>query len=375
MQIYVVGGAVRDLLLGKAVFDRDFVVVGATPDEMIALGYQQVGRDFPVFLHPDTHEEYALARTERKTAPGYGGFVFHADPGVTLEEDLLRRDLTINAMAQTLDGATLIDPYGGQQDLKQRLFRHVGPAFVEDPVRLLRVARFAARFPDFRLALETRALLVAMVANAEVDALVPERVWAELARGLMAEQPSSMIMLLADVGALARVAPGAPSSALSLAALDSAAAAALPLASRVAVWLVAGALDAAQIGALCEHLKTPAEVRDCALQLRFMTDSLTLAPEPNAKQVLYLLERSDALRRSERFGLLLDALALVRPADKSAVMWQNSLRRGLEVIRSVDTRAVANAAQGGDIGEAMRAARLDALQQAMVDPTAERGIK
>jgi tRNA nucleotidyltransferase (CCA-adding enzyme) len=223
LQIYVVGGAVRDQLLGKPVFDRDYVVVGATQEEMIELGYQAVGRDFPVFLHPTTHEEYALARTERKTAPGYAGFVFHADPSVTLEEDLLRRDLTINAMAQTLDGATLIDPCGGRQDLEGRWFRHVGPAFVEDPVRLLRVARFAARFPDFRLAPETHALLVAMVDNGEVDALVAERVWAELARGLIAEQPSSMIALLADVTALARVAPGAPTSAAALLALDAAA--------------------------------------------------------------------------------------------------------------------------------------------------------
>ncbi len=374
MQIYVVGGAVRDQLLGETVFDRDFVVVGATPEEMIALGYQQVGRDFPVFLHPQTHEEYALARTERKTAPGYGGFVFHADPSVTLEEDLQRRDLTINAMAQTLDGATLIDPYGGRQDLEGRWFRHVGPAFVEDPVRLLRVARFAARFPEFRLVPETRSLLVAMVDNGEVDALVAERVWAEVARGLMAQRPSSMIALLDDVGALSRVAPNAPTSAASLAALDAAAALALPLPARVAVWLVAGELDAARIAGLCQHLRTPVEMREFALSLSFMTDTFANAPEPNAKQVLYLLERSDALRRSERFTLLLDALALVMPQHRSVISWQDSVRRGLEVMRSIDTRAVAQAARGGDVGEAMRAARLAALQQAM-DPSAERGPK
>ena len=371
MQIYVVGGAVRDQLLGKPVFDRDYVVVGATPKEMIELGYQTVGRDFPVFLHPTTHEEYALARTERKTAPGYAGFVFHADPTVTLEEDLLRRDLTINAMAQTLDGATLIDPCGGRRDLEGRWFRHVGPAFVEDPVRLLRVARFAARFPDFRLAPETRALLIAMVDNGEVDALVAERVWAEVARGLMAEKPSSMIELLDDVTALARVAPGAPVSSTALTALDAAAAGMLSLSSRVAVWLVAGGLDQVQIEALCMRLKTPVEVRDFSLSLRFMTETFAAMPEPNAKQVLYLLERSDALRRSERFSLLLDALPLVRPEDGAVMLWQDCARRGLEVIRSVDTRVVADAARGGDIGEAMRAARLAALQHAMLDPTAE----
>lgn len=375
MQIYVVGGAVRDQLLGKPVSDRDYVVVGATQQEMIELGYQSVGRDFPVFLHPITHEEYALARTERKTAPGYAGFVFHADPFVTLEEDLLRRDLTINAMAQTLDGATLIDPYGGRQDLEGRCFRHVGPAFVEDPVRLLRVARFAARFPDFHLAPQTRTLLLAMVGNGEVDALVAERVWAEVARGLMAEKPSSMIALLDDVTALARVAPGAPTSAAALTALDAAAAGALPIASRMAVWLVAGGLDALRISALCEHLKTPVEVRDFGVSLCFMTEAFSAMPEPNAKEVLYLLERSDALRRSERFFLLLDAIPLVRPDDQALLLWQDCVRRGLDVIRSVDSRAVAQAARGGDIGEAMRAARLAALQHAMVESTAERRSK
>ena len=333
------------------------------------------GVTFPVFLHPETHEEYALARTERKTAPGYAGFVFHADTEVTLEQDLLRRDLTINAMAQTLDGSTLIDPCGGQQDLAGRWFRHVGPAFVEDPVRLLRVARFAARFPDFRLADETRSLLVAMVDNGEVDALVSERVWAEVARGAMAEQPSRMIAMLNEVGALQRVAPGAPTSSASLAALDAAAAKGLPLAIRVAAWLVAGQLDAQRIGELSEHLRVPVEVRDFSIQLCFMTEAFAATPEPNPKQVLYLLERSDALRRSERFAQLLDALALVRPAEPAVAIWQARTRRGLELIRTIDTRAVAKAARGQDIGEAMRAARLAALQHAMVDPTTERGSR
>ena len=184
MQAFVVGGAVRDELLGLPVQDHDWVVVGATPEDMVAQGFRPVGKDFPVFLHPDTHEEYALARTERKTAPGYHGFVFHTAPDVKLEDDLIRRDLTINAMAKAEDG-TIVDPYGGLQDLENRVFRHVSPAFAEDPVRILRLARFAARFPEFTVADPTLALMRSMVEAGEVDALVPERVWQELARGLM----------------------------------------------------------------------------------------------------------------------------------------------------------------------------------------------
>ena len=190
---YLVGGAVRDDLLGVTGGDRDWVVVGATPTEMLEAGFVPVGRDFPVFLHPQTHEEHALARTERKTAPGYHGFSFHADPSVTLEDDLARRDLTVNAMARDEHGA-LIDPYGGARDLRDGVLRHVGEAFVEDPVRILRLARFAARLPEFRVADETAALMRRMVQAGEVDALVPERVWQELSRGLMEARPSRAAM-------------------------------------------------------------------------------------------------------------------------------------------------------------------------------------
>ncbi|OZA13922.1 MAG: multifunctional CCA tRNA nucleotidyl transferase/2'3'-cyclic phosphodiesterase/2'nucleotidase/phosphatase, partial [Hydrogenophilales bacterium 17-62-8] len=206
MKTYIVGGAVRDRLLGLPVADRDYVVVGASPEQMVALGYQPVGKDFPVFLHPETHAEYALARTERKSGTGYKGFTVHAAPDVTLEEDLSRRDLTINAIAEDSDGA-LIDPYGGQRDLAARTFRHVSEAFAEDPVRILRVARFAARFTAFTVAAETNALMRQMVDNGEVDALVPERVWQEIARGLMEAQPSRMFHVLRDCGALARLLP------------------------------------------------------------------------------------------------------------------------------------------------------------------------
>jgi len=207
MKAYVVGGAVRDRLLGLPVNDRDWVVVGSTPEALHQAGFTPVGSDFPVFLHPQTHEEYALARTERKSGRGYQGFVVQASPDVTLEQDLARRDLTINAIAQDPDTGALIDPYGGQHDLAQRVFRHVSPAFVEDPVRLLRLARLAARFTDFTVAPETLALLRQMVQQGEVDALVPERVWQELSRGLMAARPDRMLQVLRDCGALARLLP------------------------------------------------------------------------------------------------------------------------------------------------------------------------
>ena len=208
LEVYLVGGAVRDRLLGLPVQERDYVVVGATAAELRARGFQQVGRDFPVFLHPDTKDEYALARTERKTAPGYHGFTVHADPDVTLEQDLERRDLTINALAQDPQGR-LTDPYGGRADLEQRLLRHVSPAFAEDPVRILRVARFAARLEPlgFRVADETLGLMRAMVAAGEVDALVPERVWQELVRALGEARPSRFFEVMRDCGALERLLP------------------------------------------------------------------------------------------------------------------------------------------------------------------------
>ena len=206
MQVYMVGGAVRDQLLGLPVQDRDFVVVGSTPEAMIADGFKPVGKDFPVFLHPQTHAEYALARTERKTAKGYKGFAVHAAPDVTLEQDLARRDFTINAMAQASDG-TLIDPYHGAQDIQQQVLRHVSDAFVEDPVRILRAARFLARFTHFNVAAETMQLMKTMVAQGEVDALVPERVWQELSKGLMEAQPSRMFEMLRACGALKKILP------------------------------------------------------------------------------------------------------------------------------------------------------------------------
>src|SRR4051812_16207697 len=268
MKVYTVGGAVRDELLGLPVEDRDYVVVGATPEDMIALGYRPVGKDFPVFLHPETHEEYALARTERKTAPGYHGFQFHAAPDVTLEEDLERRDLTLNAIERDENG-DLIDPFNGVDDLTAGILRHVSPAFAEDPVRILRVARFAARF-GFEIAAETAELMREMVTSGEVDALVPERVWQELSRGLMEERPSRLFEVLRECGALERIAPelavifeDAEQAQETIEALDDAAGAGAPLETRFAV--LARALDPYAIDALAGRLKLPSAVRDLAV--------------------------------------------------------------------------------------------------------------
>jgi tRNA nucleotidyltransferase (CCA-adding enzyme) len=259
VEIYAVGGAVRDELLGLAVQDHDYVVVGATPEQMEALGYKPVGRDFPVFLHPQTHAEYALARTERKTARGYKGFTVYAAPDVTLEEDLQRRDLTINAMARDAAGR-LVDPFGGERDLRAGVLRHVSEAFVEDPVRLLRVARFAARF-GFTVAPETLALMREMVAAGEVDALVAERVWQELARGLMEPRPLAMLDVLEATGAIARVLPewAAVDRSVARRALEAAAAQGAGLATRYAL-LFAGA-DAATVERASDRLRAARRTR------------------------------------------------------------------------------------------------------------------
>lgn len=333
MKIYIVGGAVRDGLLGLPVQDRDYVVVGATPDDMIARGFTQVGKDFPVFLHPDTHEEYALARTERKTAPGYKGFTFDAAANVTLEEDLLRRDLTINAIAQAEDN-TLIDPFGGQKDLQQKVFRHVSSAFAEDPVRILRVARFAARFTDFAVAPETNALMQQIVASGEIDALVPERVWQELARGLMEEKPSRMFDVLRACGALSRILPeldalwGVPqpekhhpeidTGVHIMMVVDLAAQNDYALPIRFAAlmhdlgkgttppdeWPRHHGHEARSVqlvDAVCRRLKIPNECRDLALMTAREHGNVGRALELRSSTIVNLLERCDAFRKPQRF--------------------------------------------------------------------------
>lgn len=356
MKIYTVGGAVRDALLGLEVKDRDHVVVGATPEQLLDRGFTPVGKDFPVFLHPDTHEEYALARTERKTAPGYKGFVFHTDPSVTLEQDLIRRDLTINAMALDEDG-TLIDPHGGQRDIAARLLRHVSQAFAEDPVRILRLARFAARFEGFAVAPETMSLMVSMVAAGEVDALVAERVWQEFAKGLMEHRPSRMLQILGECGALGRLLPGLVVNRHLLECVDSAAADGKSLPARWAV--LAGSAGEAQARALSERVKAPGECRDLAVLLAREGSALARAGAADAETTLALLERCDALRRPERFAEVLEAASAVDAVNASSAA---RLRAALGVVRGIDAGAVARATTDrGQIPARVHAARIAAL--------------
>ena len=326
-QIYRVGGSVRDELLGLPAGDRDWVVVGATPEQMLAQGFQAVGKDFPVFLHPQSHEEYALARTERKTAPGYKGFAVHFSPDVTLEDDLLRRDLTINAIARAADGS-LVDPFHGQADIQARIFRHVSPAFREDPVRILRLARFAARFPDFTIAPGTLALMREMTAAGEVHALVAERVWQELSRGLMSQRPSRMLQVLDQAHALRILLPHLPAPDTQpdwLTALDASAAAHDPLPVRFAI-LMAGMtipeepcieLGPKMVTSVTEQAKALRASNECTDAATRLVSEIPgpvpqaarqwfLSPErQNAEALLALFNRHDAWRRPERLRLLL----------------------------------------------------------------------
>jgi tRNA nucleotidyltransferase (CCA-adding enzyme) len=406
MRLYVVGGAVRDALLGLPASDRDWVAVGANPDELLALGYKPVGRDFPVFIHPATGEEVALARTERKSGRGYRGFTVHAAPGVTLEEDLSRRDLTINAIAQAEDG-TLIDPHGGQRDLQARVFRHVSPAFVEDPVRLLRVARLAARFADFTVAPETAALLAQMVAEGEVDALVPERVWQELSRGLMLPRPSRMFEVLRQCGALARLLPevdrlwGVPqrpehhpevdTGVHLMMVLDCCARLDAPLPVRWACLghdLGKGTTPPAEWPRHIAHEARSARlVRDMGRRLRVSVECNELADvvarehgnvhrsgDLNAAALMRLFERCDALRRPQRFADLLLACECDARGrlgrEEEAYAPAKRLPPLLAAALAVDSAALAADAQarglaGPAIGAAIQAARARALAAAL----------
>lgn len=401
MKIYAVGGSVRDELLGLPVTDRDYVVVGATPQQMIDAGYKAVGADFPVFLHPETHEEYALARTERKTAPGYKGFHFHAAPTVTLEEDLARRDLTINAMAKDADGH-IIDPHGGRADLNHKLLRHVSDAFVEDPVRVLRVARFAARYASrgFRIADETMTLMQTIVANGEVDHLVPERVWQELARGLMEPAPSVMFNTLRAAGALARIAPeidrlyGVPQSASShpeidtgvhvMMVIDAAAKRNFNLPIRFAALthdLGKGVTSPQMlprhrghekksvelVKQMSERLRIPAECRDLAIAVAAWHGEVHRALELDAEHLTLLFEGTDALRRPERFAEILDACAADHHGrlgfDDVPYPQQRYLQDALVRLQALDQGEIAARSAPSNIANAIRSAKHAALQQ------------
>jgi len=410
MKTYVVGGAVRDSLLGEPVNDRDWVVVGASPQDMLDAGFLPVGKDFPVFLHPQTHEEYALARTERKTGPGYRGFEVYAAPDVTLEDDLVRRDLTINAIAQE-EGGTLVDPHGGRRDLEARVLRHVSDAFVEDPVRILRLARFAARWPAFSVAPETTALMQRMVADGEVDALVAERVWQELSRGLMERAPARMVEVLRSVGALARLLPevdalfGVPqppahhpevdTGVHTLMVLDRCAATAQPLPVRYACLvhdLGKGTTPAdvlprhighegrgeKLIRRVNERLRVPLECGELALLTAREHTNVHASEKLNAAAIMRLLERSDAFRRPERFLQMLAACecdATGRLGLQDTPYPQRARLAGaLRIAQDVDTRSVSAQAlerglKGPAIADAIRRARVEALAIALnTDP-------
>jgi len=364
MKVYKVGGAVRDELLGLPVKDRDHVVVGATPEEMERLGYRPVGKDFPVFLHPGTHEEYALARTERKTGRGYKGFTVYTTPDVTLEDDLARRDLTINAIAKDESTGGLIDPFNGVADLKAGVLRHVSPAFAEDPVRILRVARFAARF-GFGIAPETLDLMRKMVADGEADALVPERVWQEFAKGLVEPAPRRMFDALEACGALERVLPEwrRLDGPRALGALDCAANLGHPLPVRFAVLFAGGPVDAADEGSA--RLRAPMDCRDLAvLAARWAERVRGARRRREAEELVELLERADAFRRPERFGSLVDACE----CDASAIGDADPARkpfieRALAAARGVDAGAIA-AANPPDVAGAVRGARVAAVRAA-----------
>ncbi|MHB1215433.1 MAG: multifunctional CCA addition/repair protein [Thiobacillus sp.] len=397
MKTYIVGGAVRDRLLGLPVVDRDHVVVGATPDAMVALGFQPVGKDFPVFLHPKTHEEYALARTERKSGHGYKGFTVYAAPEVTLEADLQRRDLTINAMAEDETGA-LIDPHGGQRDLAARVFRHVSAAFAEDPVRILRVARFAARFTDFAVAPETLALMRQMVDNGEVDALVPERVWQEVARGLMEVQPSRMFQVLRDCGALARLLPeidrlfGVPqppqhhpeidTGVHVMLVVDWAARQGASLPVRFAAlthdlgkgatlpehWPSHHGHEAKSVElvrVLSERIRVPADCRDLAVAVARDHGNVHRALELRPGTIVELLERVDAFRRPERFEAFLLACECDfrgRPGyEDKPFPAADYLRQALHAALTIEAAAVARSVEPAHIREAIFLARTAAV--------------
>ena len=416
MQIYMVGGAVRDKLLGRPVNDHDWVVVGATPEQMLAQGYLPVGRDFPVFLHPETREEYALARTERKSGRGYRGFVVQSSPDVTLEEDLSRRDLTINAIAASADRTSaggIFDPYSGARDIEARVLRHVTESFREDPVRILRVARFAARFTDFTVAPETMQLMREMVEHGEVDHLVPERVWQELARGLMEEKPSRMFEVLRACGALQVLLPevarlwGVPQRAEYhpevdtgvhlMMVLDMAARLQVPLTVRFACLvhdLGKGTTPARvlprHIGheersarllrTLAERLRVPVDCRDTADVVAREHGNIHRSSALSAAALVRLLERCDAIRKPERFTEILLACECDARGrlgfEEAAYPQRQRLAAVLQAAQSVVTRdiaarAAAQGITGPQVGKLIHQARVDAVAHWLREAAAE----
>ena len=417
MKVFVVGGAVRDALMGLPVNDRDWVVVGSTPEAMTAQGYLPVGKDFPVFLHPKTREEYALARTERKTARGYKGFAVQAAPDVTLEEDLARRDLTVNALAvpealahqpPSAWAGQIVDPYDGQCDLQAKLLRHVTGAFAEDPVRILRLARFAARFADFTVANETMALMRQMVEDGEVDHLVPERVWQELAKGLMAEKPSRMFEVLRACGALRVLLPevdrlwGVPqrpeyhpevdTGVHMMLVMNMSARLNTPLSVRVGCLMHDLGKGTTPTDVLprhighegrsvkllqkvCERLRVPTDCKALAEVVAREHGNIHRSAELNAEALMRLLERCDAIRQPERFALVLQACECDARGrlgfEEAAYPQAGRLLQAHRAALSVETAPIAHAAEmqglkGPQIGEQITQARVKAIAQTLL---------
>ena len=374
MKIYAVGGAIRDTLMGLPMHDIDYVVVGSSVDEMLAKGFSPVGKDFPVFLHPETHAEYALARTERKTGKGYKGFLFHADPAVTLDQDLERRDLTINAMAQemNLDGkliGSVIDPYNGQRDLAEKVFRHVSDAFAEDPLRLLRIARFAARFPEFIVADETMTALKAIVESGELNALSPERIWQELARGLVASKPMRMFQVLLDTGAAKTIlSPSVVAELQKVLCRENLMAHLLAtpanLESRCAVVLMN--TPASEIRFWSECVRMPIEVRDFSEIFSELNVFISKNPHGvyQVVDVLSWFNRADVWRKPDRAQALLDLMNRIG-LNVSGLIKAMQQAQALNPADIIAGLAAEDRSNGERIRSAVETARLAAITVAL----------
>ncbi len=359
VKIYLVGGAIRDALLGMPVVEQDWVVVGAEPESLLNKGFLPVGKDFPVFLHPKTQEEYALARTERKVAPGYAGFQFHADSSVTLAEDLQRRDLTINAIAQDEQGQ-LIDPFNGQQDINKRCLRHVSAAFIEDPVRVLRIARFAAKLVGFTVAAETQALLCDMVKNGEVDALVPERVWKECSRALLCAEPWRFFEVLADCYALAVVFPKLIWSTQKKDYLQQALSE--KASAEICFALLLHDLTESDANALCQLLKVPKSFSEQALLL-IKNYPLLSEKKQTAESLLLLLKKTDALRRPERFMAWLKSAEIIDGGKNKPIT--KKCHDALAAVKEVSTQVLQEQGLSGqDFLKALDELRVAAIAKA-----------
>lgn len=386
MKIYLVGGAIRDELLGIPVKERDWVVVGASPEELLALNFQPVGKDFPVFLHPETHEEYALARTERKVAKGYKGFTFYTSPDITLEDDLKRRDLTINAMARCESSESedreskdnesetneLIDPYGGQKDLKAKILRHISPAFSEDPVRILRIARFAAKLPNFSVSIETNQLMQGMVKDGEVDALVAERVWREFSRALEETKAKRFFEVLKDCDALAALFPMIEMAGQGVQALERASTLSgsyLQASGSIQFAALMHDIEHQQLKDFCQRYRAPKEYRDLALLVNQWRQSYQDILKFNAEQLLSFIKRTDGLRRTERFKDFLQACRFCSPNNNGNSDNKDNrerdvlLKKLIERVKSVNIKQLQEKdLKGQDFADALEALQISAIK-------------